>query len=310
MTASRHVGSVTQGDAGTTTAPTPGGSLTLADGLTINRLGYGAMQLAGPNVFGPPLDLEEALDVLRVAVELGITYIDTADFYGPAVTNELIWEALYPYPPELHVFTKVGGLRGTDGAWLQATSPASLRTQVESNLRHLRMDTLDLVYLRVGSHDAPEDFSIADEFAALAELREQGRIRHLGLSGVTDSQLTEAQSIAPVVAVQNLYNLVHRHDDPLVDRTAREGIAFVSFFPLGGIAPLQSEALSEVARSLNATSHQVALAWLLQRSPNSVVIPGTSSVAHLRQNVAAADLVLPDDAISVLDRIGTLRTPG
>lgn len=287
---------------------TPGGSIALADGLTINRMGFGAMQLAGPNVFGPPSDREESLRVLRTAVELGVNYIDTADFYGPAVTNELIREALDPYPEQVHVFTKVGGLRGADGSWLMATEPDSLRAQVEDNLRHLGRDVLDLVYLRVGAHDTPSDFPIAREFTALAELRERGLIRHLGLSGVSDGQLTEAQGIAPVIAVQNLYNLVHRDDDALLRRVSSEGLAYVSFFPLGGFAPIQSDALDGVAQELGASRQQVALAWLLQRSPRFVVIPGTSSVPHLRANVAAAELVLPPEAVSSLDGISTLAT--
>jgi pyridoxine 4-dehydrogenase len=284
--------------------PTPGGSLTLASDLTINRLGYGAMQLAGPNVFGPPRDREEALRVLRTAIELGVTYIDTADFYGPAVTNELIREALPPDRDDVHIFTKVGGLRSDEGAWLSNTEPDSLREQVEDNLRHLGREVLDVVYLRVGSHDDPSEFSIDREFSALAELRDRGLIRHLGLSGVTAGQLAEAQSIAPVVAVQNLYNLVNRHDDELLAQVTREGIAFVSFFPLGGITPLQSLGLDEVAREVGASPQQVALAWLLQRSTHSVVIPGTSRVEHLRANVKGADLELPAPAVAALDSIG------
>ncbi|WP_049573952.1 oxidoreductase [Streptomyces sp. SBT349] len=279
-------------------------TLTLADGLTISRMGYGAMQLAGPGVFGPPRDRAEAVAVLREAVELGVTHFDTADFYGPAVTNEIIKEALHPYDG-VTIAIKVGALRGNDGSWIPSTDPESLRTQVHDNLTHLGVDTLDVAYLRTGSHEGTTEESIAAEFTALAELRERGLIRHLGLSGVSAAQLTEAQSIAPVVAVQNLYNLVNRQDDDLVDHAAREHIAFASFFPLGGFTPLQSDVLADIARRLDATPQQVALAWLLQRSATSIVIPGTSSRAHLRENIAAADLKLPADAIAELDAIGS-----
>jgi aryl-alcohol dehydrogenase-like predicted oxidoreductase len=278
-------------------------TLTLADDLTISRMGYGAMQLAGPGVFGPPRDRAEGLAVLREAVELGVSHIDTADFYGPAVTNELIRDALHPYDG-VTIATKVGALRGEDGSWIPSATPKSLRAQVHDNLTHLDVDALDVVYLRTGSHEGTTDDSIEAEFTALAELREQGLIRHLGLSGVSFAQLTEAQSIAPVVAVQNLYNLVNRQDDDLVARTAREHIAFASFFPLGGFTPLQSDVLAGVAHCLDASAQQVALAWLLQRSATSVVIPGTSSREHLRENIAAADLKLPADALAELDAIG------
>ncbi|WP_046499717.1 oxidoreductase [Streptomyces odonnellii] len=281
-----------------------GGTLTLADGLTITRMGYGAMQLAGPNVFGPPKDRDEAVAVLRTAVELGVTHIDTADFYGPVVVNELIKEALHPYPSGLRLVTKVGARRGKDGSWQPSLDPADLRAQVHENIQHLGVDALDVVNLRMGSHDGTDDTSLAAEFGALAELRKEGLIRHLGLSAVSDAQLTEAQGIAPVVTVQNLYNLANRQDDALVERCARENIAFASFFPLGGFTPLQSGTLTSVATRLGVSSQQAALAWLLQRSSTSVVIPGTSSVAHLRENVAAADLVLPADAIAELDTIG------
>ncbi|MEV4755444.1 oxidoreductase [Micromonospora sp. NPDC049559] len=280
-----------------------GGAVALADGLTISRMGYGAMQLAGPNVFGPPKDREQALAVLREAVELGIDHIDTADFYGPTVVNELIREALYPYPGELRIATKVGARRGADGSWQPSHAPDDLRAQVHENLRHLGLDALDVVYLRTGSHDGTTEESLAEEFGVLAELRQQGLIRHLGLSGVSSVQLTEAQAIAPVVLVQNLYNIANRQDDDLVDRCAAENIAFAPFFPLGGFTPLQSRTLTDVATRLNATRQQVALAWLLQRSPTIVLIPGTSSPAHLRENVAAADLVLPADAVDELDAI-------
>ncbi|WBB59375.1 oxidoreductase [Streptomyces sp. WMMC500] len=286
----------------TTTSELP--TFTLTGGLTLTRMGYGAMQLAGPGVFGPPRDRGQAVAVLREAVELGITHIDTGDFYGPAVVNELIREALHPYPDDLHIVTKVGARRDDRGGWIPSLDPADLKAQVHENLRHLGLDVLDVVNLRTGSHEGVTEDSIADQFGALAELREQGLVRHLGLSGVSDAQLTEAQDIAPVVTVQNLYNLANRADDALVDRCAREGIAFAAFFPLGGFSPLQSQTLSDVADRLGASSQQVALAWLLQRSPSTVLIPGTSSVAHLRENVAAVDLALPADAITALDAIG------
>ncbi len=274
----------------------PGGSYRVAD-LEFTRVGYGAMQLAGPGVFGPPKDRDAAIAVLREAVELGINHIDTADFYGPHVTNEIIREALAPYPDDLHIVTKVGARR-------DARTPAELRAQVHDNLRHLGLDALDVVNLRVGGVEAPEPGSIAEQFKALAELREQGLIRHLGLSTVTAGQLAEAQSIAPVVCVQNLYNIARRDDDALVDLTARQGIAYVPYFPLGGFTPLQSGALQAVADRLGATPMAVALAWLLRRSPNILLIPGTSSVAHLHENVAAAALELPAGAIAELDAIG------
>jgi pyridoxine 4-dehydrogenase len=268
----------------------------LAD-LTITRMGYGAMQLAGPGVFGPPKDRDQAIAVLRTAVELGITHIDTSDFYGPAVVNELIKEALHPYPAELHIVTKVGARRGADGSWLSSLEPADLKAQVHENLDRLGLDALDVVNLRVHNTDDP----LTAQFEALAALQQDGLIRHLGVSSVSDAQLTEAQAIAPVVTVQNLYNLTNREDDALVDRCAAEGIAYAAFFPLGGFTPLQSGTLSNVAARLDATPHQVALAWLLQRSPAIALIPGTSSVAHLLENVAAADLTLPADAVAELN---------
>ncbi|MGW5576700.1 oxidoreductase [Micromonospora chokoriensis] len=281
----------------------PGGPLTLADGLTLSRMGYGAMQLAGPGVFGPPRDRDQALAVLREAVELGVRHIDTSDFYGPVVVNELIREALHPYPEDLHLVTKVGARRGDDGSWIPSLEPADLKAQVQENLRHLGLDVLDVVNLRVGATERTTDAPLGEQFAALAELRQQGLIRHLGLSGVTLNQLTEAQAIAPVVTVQNLYNLANRQDDALVDRCAAENIAFAAFFPLGGFTPLQSDTLDGVAARVDASPQQVALAWLLQRSPTTVLIPGTSRVAHLRENVAAADLKLPADAIEELDAV-------
>jgi len=285
------------------TRPTLGGSLTLADGLTVNRMGYGAMQLAGPGVFGPPKDRGQAVAVLREAVDLGIDHIDTSDFYGPVVVNEIIREALHPYPEQLRIVTKVGGRRTADGAWYSSLAPADLRTQVQENLEHLGLDTLDVVNLRWATEGDPAA-SVAEPFGALAELREQGLIRHLGLSGVSDAQLTEAQTIAPVVTVQNLYNIATRQDDALVDRCAAENIAYAAFFPLGGFTRLQSRELDDIAARLGATPQQVALAWLLQRSPTNVLIPGTSSPEHLRENIAAAALVLPPDAVAALNAIG------
>ncbi|MEV0230364.1 oxidoreductase [Nonomuraea sp. NPDC050786] len=282
----------------------PGGALPLAEGLTLNRMGYGAMQLAGPGVFGPPADRDQAVAVLREAVELGVNHIDTADFYGPTVVNEIIREALHPYPEGLHIVTKVGARRGPDGSWIHSLAPDDLKAQVRENLQHLGADVLDVVNLRLGSHLGTTDDSIAEQFGTLAELRKEGLIRHLGLSGASAAQLAEAQAIAPVVTVQNLYNLANREDDALVDRCAAENIAFAPFFPLGGFTPLQSETLSAVADRLGASPQQVALAWLLRRSATIVLIPGTSSVAHLRENVAAAGLVLPADAVAELDTIG------
>jgi aryl-alcohol dehydrogenase-like predicted oxidoreductase len=267
-------------------------------------MGYGAMQLAGPGVFGPPKDRDQALAVLREAVASGVNHIDTSDFYGPYVVNQLIREALHPYPKDLVIVTKVGALRGTDGSWNPAQSPAQLESAVHDNLRHLGVDAIDVVNLRItGDVHAPSEGSIAERFAALAELQRKGLIRHLGLSNVTPAQVSEARGIAPVVCVQNLYNLVHRHDDALVDDLARHGIAYVPFFPLGGFSPLQSDALSAVAEKLDATPLQVALAWLLRRAPNILLIPGTSSLAHLRENLAAATLAIPDDALSQLNAI-------
>ncbi|MFF3753899.1 oxidoreductase [Streptomyces sp. NPDC002018] len=285
------------------TSTPPGGTLTLADDLTLSRMGYGAMQLAGPGVFGPPKDRDQAVAVLREAVDLGITHIDTSDFYGPVVVNEIIKEALHPYPAGLRIVTKVGARRGDDGSWRPSLEPEDLKAQVRENLLHLGLDVLDAVNLRLGTAEGTSEGSLAEQFGALAELREQGLVRHLGLSGVSSAQLTEAQTIAPVVTVQNLYNIAARQDDALVDRCAAENIAFAAFFPLGGFSPLQSETLSGVAARLGASPQQVALAWLLQRSATTVLIPGTSSVAHLRENVAAASLELPADAIARLDAI-------
>jgi len=286
-----------------TTNTLPGGTYDLGD-LEVTRFGYGAMQLAGPQVFGPPADRDEAVRVLRTAVELGITHIDTADFYGPHVTNEIIREALHPYPEQVHVVTKVGSRRNDKGQWPPARKPEQLVEDVHANLERLGLEQLDVVNLRVGGFDAPEPGSIAPQFEALAELRQQGKIRHLGLSTVTGAQLLEALRIAPVVCVQNMYNVAQRGDDDLVDLTAAEGIAYVPYFPLGGFSPIQSGALDAVAGRLGESRLSVALAWLLQRSPNVLLIPGTSSVEHLRANVAGAGLVLPSDAVAELDAIG------
>jgi aryl-alcohol dehydrogenase-like predicted oxidoreductase len=281
----------------------PGGTYKLGD-LEVTRLGYGAMQLAGPGVFGPPKDRDEALAVLREVVDLGINHIDTSDYYGPYVTNELIREALAPYPDDLHIVTKVGARRDENGGWPPARTPAELRQQVHDNLDHLGLDVIDVVNLRVGGFEDPEPGSIAEQFEALAELQQQGLIRHLGLSTVNAEQLAEAQTIAPVVCVQNRYNIAQRSDDELVESTAVEGIAYVPYFPLGGFSRLQSEELDRIAARLDATPLAVALAWLIQRSPNMLLIPGTSSREHLRQNVAAAGLELPTDVIADLDAIG------
>ncbi|HVW44554.1 MAG TPA: aldo/keto reductase family oxidoreductase [Amycolatopsis sp.] len=281
----------------------PGGTFALTENLTVTRMGYGAMQLAGPHVFGPPADRDAAIAVLREAVELGITHIDTADFYGPYVTNEIIREALHPYPEELTIVTKVGALRDAEGNWPHAVAPDQLRQAVHDNLEHLGLDALDVVNLRVGGFDEPEPGSIAEPFGVLAELRDQGLIKHLGLSTVNAEQLAEARAIAPVVCVQNFYNIAHRADDDLVDSLAGEGIAYVPYFPLGGFSPLQSDQLNAVATRLCASPLSVALAWLLHRSPNILLIPGTSSVAHLRENVTGAGLTLPEDELAELDGI-------
>ena len=273
--------------------------------LTVTRMGYGAMQLAGPGVFGPPADRDAAVAVLREAVELGITHIDTSGYYGPRVTNQIIREALYPYPEDLRIVTKVGAERDANGGWPEAQAPGQLRAQVEENLRDLGLDAMDVVNLRNPGQRGPQPGSIAGPFTALAELRQEGLIRHLGLSNVTARQVAEAQSIAPVACVQNHYNLANRGDDDLIGFLAAQGIAYVPFFPLGGFNPLQSGTLDEVAERLGAARMTVALAWLLHRSPNILLIPGTSSVAHLRENVAAADLALPADALAELDAIAT-----
>ncbi|MFF7858176.1 oxidoreductase [Streptomyces sp. NPDC007904] len=284
-------------------APLPGGTWTLGD-LTVTRFGYGAMQLAGPWVMGPPADHDGALAVLREAVGLGITHIDTADAYGPHVTNRLIREALHPYSDSLHIVTKVGAVRDEQGGWPPARKPEDLRRAVHHNLENLGLETLDVVNLRLGDAQGPRPGSLAEAFETLVELQRQGLIRHLGVSNATAEQVAEARSIAPIVCVQNMYNLAHRQDDELIDELAEQGIAYVPFFPLGGFTPLQSSALTAVADRLDTTPMSVALAWLLRRSPNILLIPGTSSVAHLRENVAGAGLPLSDDDLAELDKIG------
>jgi pyridoxine 4-dehydrogenase len=284
------------------------GQSTLGD-RSVHRLGYGAMQLAGPHVMGPPADRDAAVAVLRRAVELGVNHIDTSDYYGPHVTNEIIREALHPYPDELVIVTKVGARRTPDGAWPEALSPAELRSAVEDNLRNLGVDAIDVVNLRLPGFAEPVERSLAEPFEALAAMQQEGLVKHLGVSNVTTQQLAEAQAIAPVVCVQNHYNLVHRDDDPMVDALAREGIAYVPFFPLGGFSPLQSAALETVARRLETTPMQVALAWLLARSPNVLLIPGTSSVAHLEENMLASARVLGPLELQELDRIGGTGEP-
>ena len=268
------------------------GTFTLAEDLTVTRMGYGAMQLAGPGVFGPPTDRDAAVAVLREAVALGITHIDTSDYYGPYVTNQLIKEALHPYPDDLHLVTKVGALRDAQGGWHPAYAPEQLRQAVYDNLRNLGLEALDVVNLRVGGFDRSTPDSIVEPFTVLAQLQQTGLIKHLGLSTVTAEQIAKAQSIAPVVCVQNLYNFAHRGDDDLIDALAAQGIAYVPYFPLGGFSPLQSDTLEAVARRLGTTPLAVALAWLLQRAPNILLIPGTSSIAHLRDNIRAAALTL------------------
>jgi pyridoxine 4-dehydrogenase len=283
----------------------PGGTFTLAGDLTVTRMGYGAMQLAGPHVFGPPADRGAAVAVLREAVRQGITHIDTSDYYGPYVTNQIIKEALHPYPDDLHIVTKVGALRDAEGGWPQALAPGQLRQAVHDNLERLGLDALDVVNLRVGGFDSPAPGSIAEPFTVLAQLQQEGLIKHLGLSTVSAGQIAEAQSIAPIVCVQNFFNLAHRADDDLIDSLAARGIAYVPYFPLGGFSPLQSGELNAVAARLDATPMAVALAWLLQRAPNILLIPGTSSVAHLRDNVTGAALTLSGDDLTELDSIAS-----
>ena len=279
---------------------TPLSTFSLA-GRPVRRIGYGAMQLAGPGVFGPPKDRDAALAVLREAVASGVNHIDTSDFYGPHITNQLIREALHPYPDDLLIVTKVGAVRGEGGSWLAAIEPEDIERGVRDNLRNLGVDALDIVNFRsMGSIHAPSEGSIAKQVAALAELQRQGLVRHIGLSNVTSKQVAEAQSIVEIVCVQNQYNLVQRDDDALLDELAGKGIAYVPFFPLGGFTPIQSSVLSKVAHTLGATPMQVALAWLLQRAPNILLIPGTSSLEHLRENMQAAQWNLPDAVLAEL----------
>ena len=271
---------------------------------SVRRMGYGAMQLAGPGVFGPPKDHAAALAVLREAVASGVNHIDTSDYYGPYVTNQIIREALHPYPDDLVIVTKVGGRRGEDASWQPAQSPAELVSAVHDNLRNLGLEAIDVVNLRLMGGHAPTEGTIEPQFSTLVELQKQGLIRHLGLSNATSSQVDQALRIGDIVCVQNHYNLAHRGDDALVDRLAAKGIAYVPFFPLGGFFPLQVKALSDIAQRLGHTPLQVALAWLLHRAPNILLIPGTSSLAHLRENLAAADITLSGDVLSELDAIG------
>lgn len=274
-------------------------------GRTVNRMGYGAMQLAGPGVFGPPKDRNAAIDVLREAVAAGVDHIDTSDFYGPHVTNQIIREALHPYPEDLTIVTKVDAVRGSDGSWLPAQEPDDIKRGVHDNLRNLGLERLDVVNMRImGDVHAPKEGSIAKQVAVLAELQQQGLVRHVGLSNATSKQVNEAQGITKIVCVQNQYNLVQRADGALVDELASKGIAYVPFFPLGGFTPLQSSTLSRIAATLGVTPMRVALAWLLHRAPNILLIPGTSSLAHLRENLQAASLKLPDEVLAELDAIG------
>ena len=282
-----------------------GGSYTLpGTSFQLNRMGYGAMQLAGPQVWGPPRDPEAAIAVLREALAAGVNHIDTSDFYGPHVTNRIIQQALHPYPAGLVIVTKLGARRLEDKSWVHALTRQELIDGVHDNIRHLGLDALDVVNLRVGGIMGPSDGSIEAPLTVLAELQQQGLIRHLGLSNISPAQLAEGRMIADIVCVQNFYNLAHRNDDAFIDALARQGIPYVPFFPLGGFSPLQSSELDQAAAGLNATPMQVALAWLLQRSPNILLIPGTSSVKHLRENLAAATLEIPHEVVTELDAIG------
>ena len=288
-----------------------GGSFTLpATSITLNRMGYGAMQLAGPEVWGLPRDVDGAIAVLREAVTVGVNHIDTSDFYGPHVTNQIIKQALHPYPDDLVIVTKVGARRGEDKSWLHALSRQELIDAVHDNLRNLGLDKLDVVNLRVGGVMGPSEESIEEPLTVLADFKRQGLIRHVGLSNVSPAQLAEGQRITEIVCVQNLYNVAQRNDDDFIDDLARQGIAYVPFFPLGGFSPLQSSKLEAAATSLQATPMQVALAWLLHRSPNILLIPGTSSVEHLRENLQAATLQLPSEKIASLDSISSNSSPG
>jgi len=275
-----------------------------ASSLTINRMGYGAMQLAGPGVWGPPRDVDAAVAVLREAVNFGVNHIDTSDYYGPHVTNQIIRQALHPYPDGLVIVTKVGARRGPDKSWIPAQSRQELIDAVHDNLRNLGLDVLDVVNLRVGGVSAPSEEPIEDQVAVLSELKLEGLIRHIGLSNVTPRQLAQAQTITQIVCIQNLYNVANRDDDAFIDDLAHQGIAYVPFFPLGGFSPLQSSSLNTAAASLQATPMQVALAWLLQRAPNMLLIPGTSSVEHLRENLQASTIQIPSEVLADLDAIG------
>ncbi|HEX3962363.1 MAG TPA: oxidoreductase [Trebonia sp.] len=281
---------------------TSAGTFTMGD-LTVARMGYGAMQLAGPGVFGPPKDRDACVAVLRAVVDAGVNHIDTSDFYGPQITNQIIKEALYPYPGDLVIVTKVGAERDANGGWPHARQPEQLRKQVEGNLRNLGIDALDVVNARLGGFDAPEPGSVAEQVAALEEMRQEGLIKHVGVSTVNAEQIAEAQSITPVTCVQNLYNIANRADDALIDELAAQGIAYVPYFPLGGFSPLQDATLDAVAARLGASKMTVALAWLLQRSPNILLIPGTASVAHLHENIAAVDLEIPAAELAELNAI-------
>jgi pyridoxine 4-dehydrogenase len=283
----------------------PGGTFAMAADLTVTRMGYGAMQLAGPGVFGPPSDRDAAVAVLREVIDLGITHIDTSDYYGPYITNQIIKEALHPYPESLHIVTKVGALRDAEGGWPHARAPEQLRQAVYDNLEHLGLDVLEVVNLRLGGLDGPTPGSVVEPFTALAQLQQEGVIKHLGMSTVSAEQISEAQSIAPIVCVQNFYNVAHRDDDELIDTLAAQGIAYVPYFPLGGFTPLQSGTLDAVATRLGTTPMAVALAWLLQRSPNILLIPGTSSAEHLRDNVSSAELTLSESDVAELNGIAS-----
>jgi pyridoxine 4-dehydrogenase len=288
-----------------TTQTSLGGSFTLPNtSITLNRMGYGAMKLAGPQVWGPPADVDGAIAVLREAVASGVNHIDTSDYYGPHVTNQIIKRALHPYPDELVIVTKLGARRGPDKSWPHARSRQELIDGVHDNLRNLGLDRLDVVNLRVGAVDRPSEGSIEEPLTVLAELKRQGLIRHLGLSNITPGQLAEGQRITEIVCVQNMYNVAQRNDDSFIDELAKQGIAYVPFFPLGGFTPLQSSALDTAAAALGTTPMKIALAWLLQRSPNILLIPGTSSIHHLRENLEAASLRLPRDVVADLDSIG------
>jgi pyridoxine 4-dehydrogenase len=290
-----------------TTQNNLGGTFTFpGTSISMNRMGYGAMQLAGPHVWGPPRDRDAAIAVLREAIASGVNHIDTSDFYGPHVTNQIIKQALHPYKQGLVIVTKVGARRAEDKSWPHALSPQELTDAVHDNLRNLGLDVLDVVNLRVGGLAGPSDQTIEEPLTVLADLKRQGLIRHLGLSNVSPAQLAEAQTITRIVCIQNLYNVAHRHDDSFIDDLSRQGIAYVPFFPLGGFTPLQSSTLDAAAATLHATPMQVAQAWLLQRSPNILLIPGTSSVEHLRENLKAATLQLPSNVITTLDAIGAV----